>query len=115
LPDDTVSIPEGEKVLISQPRVIPDRLLENLSALFGSVGDVDEAFFAQIHFASWSDSPHLLIQVKFRDGFNGDLASLDSGIREAMRGADDAGPVNFGIVTDKPYDGTRRFYKRVES
>jgi type III secretion system (T3SS) SseB-like protein len=110
-----VSIREGENVLISQPRVIPDRLLENLSALFRSVGDVDEAFFAQIHFASRSDSPHLLIQVKFRDGFKGDLASLDSGIREAIRGAADAGPVDFAVVTDKPYDGTRRFYKRAES
>jgi SseB protein C-terminal domain len=115
LPADGVSIREGEKVLISQPRVIPEKLLENLSALFRSVEDVDEAFFAQIHFASWSDSPHLLIQVKFRDGFRGDLASLDSGIREAIRGAPDAGPVNFAMVTGKPYDGTRRFYKRVES
>jgi hypothetical protein len=115
LPADSVSIREGEKVLISQPRVIPDKLLENLSALFRSVGDVDEAFFAQIHSASWSDSPHLLIQVKFREGFKGDLSSLDSGIREAIRGAPGSGPVNFAIVTDKPYDGTRRFYERVGS
>ena len=101
-------------MLISQPKVIPYKLLENLSAAFRSTGDVDEAFFAQIHFASRADSPHIIIQVKFREGFRGDLTSLDSGIREAMRGTVDVGPVDFAVVTDKPYEATRRFYKRAQ-
>jgi hypothetical protein len=114
LPDDHVDIPKGERVLISQPRVIPDKLLENLSAAFKSADDVDEAFFAQIHYASKSDSPHIIIQVKLREGFKGDLATLDSSIREAMGRTGDVGPVDFAVVADKPYEATRRFYKRVD-
>lgn len=103
-------------MLISQPRIVPDKLLENLSAFFQSVEDIDEAFFAQIHFASRHNSPHLMIQVKFREGFRGDLASLDSGIRAAIGGTVDLGvPVDLAVVTDKPYEATRRFYKRAEA
>jgi SseB protein C-terminal domain len=114
LPDDRVDTPKGENVLISQPKVVPAELLENLSAAFRSTEDVDEAFFAQIHFASRADSPHIIIQVKLREGFKGDLTSLDSGIKEAMRGTVDVGPVDFAVVTDKPYEATRRFYKRAD-
>ena len=85
-------------MLISQPRIIPDKLLENLSAVFRSVEDVAEAFFAQIHFASRPDSPHLIIHVKFREGFSGDLASLDSGIGAAI-----GGTVGLGVPVDSPW------------
>ena len=102
-------------MLIGQPRIFPDKSLKNLSALFKSTEDVDEAFFAQIHFTSRPDGPHIIIQVKFREGLKGDLASLDSGIKEAIRGTVDVDfTVDFAVVTDKPYEGTRRFYKREE-
>jgi hypothetical protein len=116
LPDGRAGVPEGEKVLIAQPKVIPDKLLENLAEVFKSVEGIDEAFFAQMYFASRPDSPHIMIQLKFREGFRGDLAPFDSSIREAIAGTvDPSVPIDFSLVTDKPYEATRRFYKRADS
>ena len=103
-------------MLIAQPKIVPDKLLENLSEVFKSVEGLDEAFFAQMYFASRPDSPHILIQLKFREGFKADLTPFDTNIREAIRGTVDASvPIDFALVTDKPYEAARRFYKRTVS
>jgi hypothetical protein len=57
-----------ERYLITQPKVVPEKLLSGLAILFSSAPFVEEAFFGQIHTPSQNIPPHPLIQVRLVGG-----------------------------------------------
>ena len=81
-------IKKGEKFYIGAPKVIPQKLIDNLVDLFQSEPGVESAFYAQVYFPERpGDKPHLLVSVKMVPGKEGDYRELLPKMGKFVRGS----------------------------
>jgi hypothetical protein len=108
-----IELGKGERIVTGVPRVIPDKMLEELSRLCKSAEFVEEAYFGQIYIPSRKDKPHLIIQFKLSLGFERKFEEIASQSANVARGHLAAGePFDIGVISNRPLAGLKRFYHR---